>query len=322
MERAVLPSRDAALRKLVCMKRIAITCGDPSGLGPELIERCLLENRYEGVTFTVYGARTWVGRLAESSLNQVAGVALSERSFVAGAPEPEGARLAVAALEASAAACKAGSCDAVVTGPIAKNLCAEIGYPFPGQTEFFADRWGGDATMAFVGAHLNVCLATWHIPLSEVPAALDEASFKRSVRSACDLGHRLGVIQPRILVCGLNPHAGEDGLLGSEEKECLNPWIAELRRELPASISDCVPGDTAFGQAMKGEADVVVAMYHDQGLAPFKAVDFDSGVNVSLGLAHLRVSPDHGTGFGIAGKGVASHGSMDHAIKLASRLDA
>lgn len=303
------------------MKKIAVTCGDPSGLGPELIETCLLENSYEGAEFLVFGPRDWTKRLASSTRNAVRGEALSDRVFEAGVPEADGARVAIAAMEAAAEACANGSCDAVVTGPINKALCVEVGYRFPGQTEFFADRWGGDPTMAFVGEHLNVCLASWHIPLSEVPAALDEASFKKSIRSAANLGRRLGIDQPRILVCGLNPHAGEGGVLGSEEEERLNPWISELRAELPGSISDCVPGDTAFGHAMTGGADVVVAMYHDQGLAPFKTVDFDTGVNVSLGLKHLRVSPDHGTGFDIAGKGVASPGSIHHAIKLACRLN-
>ncbi|MDQ8179264.1 4-hydroxythreonine-4-phosphate dehydrogenase PdxA [Pelagicoccus sp. SDUM812005] len=303
------------------MRRIAITCGDPSGLGPELIEACLREEDYGDARFVVFGSRAWCERLEAAGGGRVRGVALSDADFVAGTPNPEGARLAIAAMEAAAKACVDGECDAVVTGPISKALCVEVGYPFPGQTEFFADRWGGDPTMAFVGEHLKLCLATWHIPLSAVPAALDELTFKRSVRSASQLGQRLGFDQPRILVCGLNPHAGEGGLLGSEEMERLNPWLAELREELPsASIEDCVPGDTAFGRAMKGQADVLVALYHDQGLAPFKAVDFDSGVNVTLGLKHLRVSPDHGTGFEIAGKGIASKGSTHHAIQLACRM--
>ncbi len=302
------------------MRRIAITCGDPSGLGPELIEACLREEDYGDAEFTVFGVRGWCERLEAKCPGRVRGVALAEEEFSAGQPQPDGARLAVAAMEAAAKACIDGECDAVVTGPISKSLCAEVGYPFPGQTEFFADRWGGEPTMAFVGEHLKVSLATWHIPLSQVPAALDEKAFKRSVRSAVQLGQRLGIDCPRVLVCGLNPHAGEGGLLGSEEIEFLNPWLSEIRGELGASIEDCVPGDTAFGRAMKGQADVVVALYHDQGLAPFKAVDFDSGVNVSLGLKYLRVSPDHGTGFEIAGKGIASKGSTHHAIQLACRM--
>lgn len=302
------------------MRRIAICCGDPSGLGPELIEACLLDEDYGDVAFTVFGSKPWTEGLEAKSLGRIQTMALSDKDFLAGKPEPDGARLAIAAMEAAARACRSGYCDAVVTGPISKALCADVGYRFPGQTEFFADRWGGEPTMAFVGEHLKLCLATWHIPLSAVPASLDEKTFKHSVRSAVELGQRLGFARPRVLVCGLNPHAGEGGLLGSEEIEFFNPWLAELRGELNAEVENCVPGDTAFGRAMKGQADVVVALYHDQGLAPFKAVDFDSGVNVTLGLKHLRVSPDHGTGFEIAGLGVASRGSMHHAIRLACEM--
>lgn len=304
------------------MKRIGITCGDPSGLGPELIARCLSEHRFEGCSFAVYGSRPWLESLLDGcGANQVEPVALSERAFEPGRPVREGARLAMDAMEAAAAACREGRSDSVVTGPISKALCAEVGYPFPGQTEFFADRWGGEPTMAFVGNALKLCLSTWHLPLSQVPEALSESVFKRSVRAAVELGRRLGIAAPRVLVCGLNPHAGEGGLLGREEIEHFNPWLNQLRSEgCGAALEGCVPGDTAFARAVKGEADVVVALFHDQGLAPFKLVDFESGVNVTLGLPHLRVSPDHGTGFGIAGQGVASCGSFLHALQLAGRM--
>lgn len=301
-------------------RRIGITCGDPSGLGPELIQACLCERKYEGMEFVIYGPREWGERVAKESLAETRAIALSEAVFEAGKPSPDGARVAVAAMEAAAKACKEGRIDAVVTGPIAKSLCAAIGYTFPGQTEFFADRWGGEPTMAFVGAHLRLCLVTWHIALREVADAVTEAALRRAVASAVELGQRLGAERPRVMVCGLNPHAGEDGLLGSEEGERIDPWLEALRGEFSAELIGTVPGDTAFGRAMKGEADVVVAQYHDQGLAPFKAVDFDTGVNVTLGLPHLRVSPDHGTGFDIAGKGLASPESFSRAIELAGRL--
>ena len=300
-------------------RRIAITCGDPSGVGPELIRSVLASQRFEGASFRVYGAAPWLESLQATALNDLELIPLSEVRFEAGRPEEAGARLAVEALEAAAQACRDGQCSAVVTGPIAKARCAQVGFAFPGQTEFFGARWGGDPSMAFVGARLKLCLATWHIPLAAVSAALTESVFKRAVRRAVELGRRCGLAAPRLAICGLNPHAGEGGLLGSEEVERLNPWIEELASEL-GPLSPCVPGDTAFMLAMKGEVDVVVALYHDQGLAPFKAIDFDSGVNVSLGLPHLRVSPDHGTGFEIAGKGLASDGSMGQAIRLAVEM--
>lgn len=296
-------------------RRIAIACGDPSGLGPELIERCLAERAYPGARFAVFGAEAWVERLAALGANRVEPVVLSRERFEPGRPVASGARLAIAALEEVAAACRAGAADAVVTGPISKARCAAEGFAFPGQTEFFAARWGGEPTMGFVGERLRAVLATWHIPLAAVPEALTESVFKRAVLRGFELARRLGIAEPRVAVCGLNPHAGEEGLLGLEERDRFDPWLAEMGGGLR-----CVPGDTAFMRAMRGEVDIVVALYHDQGLAPFKAVDFDSGVNVTLGLPHLRVSPDHGTGFEIAGRGLASAGSMDRAIALAATL--
>ena len=301
------------------MRKVSITCGDPAGLGPELVSRCLQSHRFEAVGFRVFGPTSWLEELGRSSANDVEILPLGEFEGEVGKPTGQGSRIAVEALEAAARDCVEGRSDAVVTGPISKSLCAEQGFSFPGQTEFFAARWGGEPTMAFVGSRLRLCLATWHVPLNEVARCLDEACFKRAVRAAATLGRLSGVFHPRILVCGLNPHAGENGLLGEEELTKLNPWLDELRGELDIPIEGCIPGDTAFFRALKETGDVVVAMYHDQGLAPFKALEFDSGVNVTLGLSHLRVSPDHGTGFDIAGKGLASAESMMNAIRLACR---
>jgi 4-hydroxythreonine-4-phosphate dehydrogenase len=189
--------------------------------------------------------------------------------------------------------------------------------------------------MAFAGGKLRVVLATWHIPLAEVPRALTHPVLTRAVTQAERLGLALrqrsgqelrqdsgkseekGPV--RIGVCGLNPHAGEDGLLGNEERERLNPWLDELRKSFPG-LSRCEPGDTVFWRQMRGEFEVVVALYHDQGLAPLKTVDFDEAVNITLGLPWVRTSPDHGTAFGIAGKGVASWKSFGNAVGLARRV--
>ena len=222
-------------------------------------------------------------------------------------------------MEASAAGCREGRFDAVVTGPVSKSALQKVGYPFPGQSEFYAARWGGDPTMAFTGGKLRVLLATWHIPLREVPAKLTRAALERTVRHADWLARADGCPAPRIAVCGLNPHAGEDGMLGREEIDFLNPWLDELRRELPG-LSACLPGDTVFGRMLRGEFDVIVSPYHDQGLAPLKVVDFDSAVNTTLGMPFIRTSPDHGTAFGIAGKGVAEISSFANAVRVAARL--
>jgi 4-hydroxythreonine-4-phosphate dehydrogenase len=222
-------------------------------------------------------------------------------------------------MEAAAAACRNGTHRAAVTGPVSKASLQAIGYPFPGQTEFFADRWGGEPTMGFAGERLRVVLATWHIPLAEVPSALTQPVLERAVRRADLLARGGGVEAPRIAVCGLNPHAGEGGILGSEERERLDPWLNDLRGEFPG-LSTCLPGDTVFWRQLQGDFDVVVALYHDQGLAPLKTLEFDRAVNVTLGLPWIRTSPDHGTGFDRAGSGTADHRSVTAAVALADRL--
>jgi 4-hydroxythreonine-4-phosphate dehydrogenase len=224
-------------------------------------------------------------------------------------------------MERAAEGCKTGEFSSVVTGPVSKDRLARIGYPYPGQTEFFAARWGGSPTMAFAGGKLRVVLLSWHIPLREVPSKLTPEAFERSVLAADELARADGVAHPRIGVCGLNPHAGEAGLLGREEIDVIEPILARLR-EKHLLLSHCEPSDTLFGRQLRGEFDVVIALYHDQGLAPLKVVDFDSAVNITLGLPCVRTSPDHGTAFGIAGKGQASDRSFANAVEMAKRLTA
>jgi 4-hydroxythreonine-4-phosphate dehydrogenase len=243
-------------------------------------------------------------------------------------------------MERAAAGCKAGEFAGVVTGPVSKQQLAAIGYAFPGQTEFFAARWGGEPVMAFCGGKLRVVLATWHVPLDEVARMLGPHLLHRTVAAADELArvfpaaasgsgpmsppaqlplaHARSYI-PKIGVCGLNPHAGEGGILGREEIELIDPALDRLRLDFPG-LSRCEPGDTLFARQLRGEFDVVIALYHDQGLAPLKVIDFDEAVNVTLGLPHVRTSPDHGTAFGIAGKGVASATSFSNAVAVARRL--
>ena len=173
--------------------------------------------------------------------------------------------------------------------------------------------------MAFAGGKLRVALVTWHISLREVANTVSEAMVERTVLAAVELAKADGIAAPRIGVCGLNPHAGENGILGSEEEDWINPCLSRLREQVKG-LSDCQPADTLFHRALAGEFDVVVAMYHDQGLAPLKLVDFDESVNVTLGLPYVRTSPDHGTAFPLAGKGKASARSFENAVTLAQRL--
>lgn len=297
--------------------KLAITCGDPAGVGPEIIATWLASHAAEAKDVAVIGPARWLAAL-ETTADRIA-VGLEDFAAVPGQPSGDGALVAWAAMERAAQGTKAAEFSAVVTGPVSKAGLARLGYPFPGQTEFFADRWGGEPVMCFCGGRLRVALATWHVPLHQVSQLLGPHLLHRTVAAAAELARSEGVAQPRIGVCGLNPHAGEGGLLGYEENELIDPALDHLRAEFPG-LSRCEPGDTLFARALRGEFDVVVALYHDQGLAPLKAVDFDEAVNVTLGLPYVRTSPDHGTAFGIAGKGTASAKSFTNAVEVARRL--
>jgi 4-hydroxythreonine-4-phosphate dehydrogenase len=299
------------------MKPLALTCGDPAGIGPEVVEAWLRTTGEDAREVVAIGPARWLAGLPLPPERRIA-VGDAAYAAVPGRPDPAGARLAWAAMERAAAGCLAGEFSGVVTGPVAKAELARVGFPHAGQTEFFASRWPGDPTMAFCGGRLRVALLTWHIPLTQVATHLTPRELERTVAAAAELARADGVSEPRIAVCGLNPHAGEEGLLGTEV-ERIDPVLDRLRPRFPG-LSRCVAGDTAFGRALRGEFDVVVALYHDQGLAPLKTLEFDEAVNVTLGLAHVRTSPDHGTAFGIAGLGQANPRSFAQAVAVARRL--
>jgi 4-hydroxythreonine-4-phosphate dehydrogenase len=302
---------------------LAITCGDPAGVGPEIIATWLQTHPHESRDVAVLGPARWLQSLDLRGATPVAvgddPSAVEQFFATPGQPTVEGARVALAAMERAAEGVRRGEFSGVVTAPVSKSWLQKAGYAFPGQTEFFAARWGGEPTMAFCGGRLRVVLLTWHIPLRDVAAQLTPANIARAVRAADELARAEGIHAPRIGVCGLNPHAGEDGLLGTEERDVIDPVLAGLRVELPG-LSRCEAGDTLFARALRGEFDVLIALYHDQGLAPLKTVDFDESVNVTLGLPHVRTSPDHGTAFGIAGKGLARGHSFANAVAVARRL--
>jgi 4-hydroxythreonine-4-phosphate dehydrogenase len=297
--------------------KLALTCGDPAGIGPEVLMGWLKAHPDEARQTAVIGPGRWLDQLPAAGAKIPVG--LEEFAAEPGRPTGEGALVAWAAMERAAAGCLAGEFAGVVTGPVSKARLAGIGYPYPGQTEFFAARWGGEPTMAFCGGRLRVALLSWHVPLRNVPAFLTAANFARVVRATAELAQAEGIAQPRLGVCGLNPHAGEGGLLGDEEQRIIDPILSGLRAAFPG-LSACQPADTLFARQLRGEFDAVIALYHDQGLAPLKAVDFDEAVNVTLGLPHVRTSPDHGTAFDIAGKGRASPRSFANAVTVAWRL--
>jgi 4-hydroxythreonine-4-phosphate dehydrogenase len=282
---------------------IGITLGDAAGIGPEIITAALAS-----------------GRLEPDFEYRLIGEIGSAR---AGFPSPDTARAARAALEDGARMAMAGEIDAVVTGPIHKARMQAIGFEFPGQTEFFAARAEvKNFAMLLTGGALTVALVTAHIPLRHVAEVLSRSEIVRVGLLLQDfLLRRLGRV-PRIAVAGLNPHAGESGALGSEEIEMIAPAVAELNgaESGESSFTGPLSPDTVFHRAATGEFDGVLCMYHDQGLIPLKLHAFDEGVNVTLGLPFPRTSPDHGTAFEIAGRGVARPDSMIAAIRLAATL--
>ncbi|MGC6425177.1 MAG: 4-hydroxythreonine-4-phosphate dehydrogenase PdxA [Lentimonas sp.] len=301
------------------LRPLAITCGDPAGVGPEVIAGVLSEHPELAKGCVVLGPATWAKSLADELGIRWEAIGSDDFKLTPGEPSDEGAKLALDALEAAAKGCVDGQYAGVVSGPVSKLWLQRVGFKHPGQTEFFADAWGGQPTMAFVGKELRVVLATWHIPLREVADALTADRLRLAVERANELGQSLGFSSPRIGVCGLNPHAGESGILGTEERDILDPVLDEMRTEIQG-LSQCLPGDTVFFRQRKGEFDVVVSAYHDQALSAVKTLEFDSAVNVTLGLPYIRTSPDHGTGFDIAGKGNADPSSMVAALKVAYNL--
>lgn len=282
---------------------IGITLGDAAGVGPEVIRAALESGRLDGdFTYRVLG---------------------NAEGVTPGNPTPETARDALAALENAARLARAGEIAAVVTGPIHKARMQSAGFSFPGQTEFFADRWGArNFAMLLTGGKLTVALVTAHVPLKDVPGLLTIDEIVRVGRLLEDFLRLRTGRMPRIAVAGLNPHAGEEGLLGDEEERILMPAVTRLAQDFgqQAKWSKPLPPDTVFLRAVGGEFDGVLCMYHDQGLIPLKLHAFDHGVNLTLGLPHVRTSPDHGTAFDIAGKGRARPESMIAAIRLAAEL--
>ncbi len=294
---------------------IAITSGDPAGIGPEIASAWLASNPTLAAETVAIGCEAWTSTLKSPTL------AVGERTHrpKPGRPEEAGQRIALAAMEEAAEGVKLGRYRAVVTGPVSKEGLAGVGFRHPGQTEFFAAHWGGTPVMAFAGGKMTVGLATWHIPLSAVPTALTQEAVRRTALALHRLKLRMGVTRPKIAVCGLNPHAGEKGLMGTEDMTVVRPAVEALRAE-GIDAEGPLPGDTVFHRHLMGDYDAVVAAYHDQGLAPLKSVDFATSANLSLGLPYVRTSPDHGTAYALVGTGRADIGSFDSAVRLALRL--
>lgn len=282
------------------MPKIGITWGDQAGVGPEVIEKALASKNWGNDTeFILIGDRI---------------------NATPGKPNLQTAEASLDALEKGASMLKSGEIDTIATAPVAKEWLHKIGFNYPGQTEFFADRL--DCTnyaMCLTGPSLTVAIVTIHIALHEVPKVLSTSEIIRIGKLLADFCEKKNKRPARIAVCGLNPHAGENGAFGSEDIELIIPAIKQLNSSNERFFGP-FPPDTIFRPAVDGHYDAVLCMYHDQGLIPLKLLDFDTGINTTLGLPRARTSPDHGTAFDIAGSGKASHHSMANAIQLAIDL--
>jgi len=328
------------------MRPLALTLGEPAGIGPDLalalwtrrdalkVPPFLLlgdpaflaaRARLLGLTVPIEesDAAGTSGHFATAMPVQPLGLAATAAP---GKPDSSSAAIARAAIEQAVALVQAGKASAVVTNPIAKSVMQQSGFVFPGHTEFLAHLAGGSLpprpVMLIWSEELAVVPVTIHVPLSEVSKLLTSDLILETARIVVrDYQRRFGVARPRIAVCGLNPHAGESGMLGQEDETIVRPAIEQLRAE-GIAVSGPHPADTLFHPAARKHYDVALGMYHDQVLVPAKTLAFDHAVNVTLGLPFVRTSPDHGTAFDLAGTGKADPSSLLAALRLAQRLAA
>ncbi len=316
---------------------LAVSLGDPAGIGPEVIAKCWdSREAFQLPPFVAIGdprsiSAVWDGpietiddpRQADSAFDF--GLPLLQlsapHSDVPGHPSVAGAHCSLDSLELAVGLARSGSAAAVVTGPVAKEQLYAIGFQHPGQTEFVAERCGVSAAnvvMMLAGPTLRTVPVTTHIPLAEVPRHLNSALIESRGRAALrGLQRNFGIPEPRLAVSGLNPHSGEGGQLGSEEIEIIEPAIAVLAAE-GWRVSGPHPADTMFHASARANYDAALCMYHDQALIPIKALHFQDAVNVTLGLPIVRTAPDHGTAFDIAGQDRADPRPMAAAIRMAA----
>jgi 4-hydroxythreonine-4-phosphate dehydrogenase len=282
--------------------RIALTVGDPAGIGPEVVAKAAADNRVLQICEPIVYAPP------------------ASQSFPAGVLSSAAGRAAYAVIVRAVDDAIGRRVDGIATAPVSKEAFALAGLPWRGHTDLLGHLTGSPfVAMMFDSPELRVVLATVHIPLSEVPRALTRDLMARTIALTARELPRFGCERPRIAVAGVNPHAGEHGLMGHEDEAVIAPAIADCAAA-GIDVVGPLPADTVFVRAHRGEFDVVVACYHDQGLVPVKLLAFGHSVNVTLGLPIVRTSVDHGTAFDIAGRGVADAGSMVHAVLLAADL--
>ncbi|TPW33397.1 4-hydroxythreonine-4-phosphate dehydrogenase PdxA [Martelella alba] len=325
---------------------LALTQGDPAGIGPELAARLWLDRRENGVAPFIYlgDPRILVERARMIGIELPIAVSAPETALAtfdtalpvftidagvpvkAGAPDPKSAPGTISAIDMAVRFTMRGKTAAVVTNPIAKSVLYQSGFSYPGHTEFLAALAARETgipvtpVMMLACPQLRVVPITIHIALSKVPESLTSTLIVETARiTAHDLRSRFGIENPRLAFAGLNPHAGEDGAMGTEEETIISPALDILRAD-GIDVIGPLPADTMFHATARQNYDVALCMYHDQALIPVKTLGFDDGVNATLGLPFIRTSPDHGTAFGIAGKGVARAESLLAAITMAAAM--
>lgn len=317
---------------------LAVSLGDPAGIGPEVVAKCWdYRGRFGLPPFVAIGdprslAAVWDGPIAAIDDPREADSAFdvglpilplaSLEVDVPGHPSVAGAHCSLDSLELAVGLARSGSAAGVVTGPVSKQQLYAIGFSHPGQTEFVAERCGispSNVAMMLAGPTLRTVPVTTHLPLADVPAALSSGLIEARGRSALrGLQRNFGIADPRLAVAGLNPHAGEGGSLGREEIELIIPAIEALRAE-GWRVTGPHPADTMFHASARANYDAALCMYHDQALIPLKALHFEDGVNLTLGLPIIRTAPDHGTAFDIAGRDQADPRAMAAAIRQAAQ---
>ncbi len=302
--------------------------GDPAGIGPEVTVKALSDPRIsKSAHFQVIGDFLVIDKIrkilkarSEISLMDLANV--PSTNFAFGVQGPAFGKAAMEYIDKALVLLKSGEADALVTAPVNKSSIRSAGFKdFEGHTEYLAEVSGrNEFAMMFVGRDLKITLCSRHIALKDVPGAITSELICKTIRLTYEyLKKYFGIEDPRIAVAGLNPHASDNGLFGDEEEKVIIPAIKKASIGIK-NIYGPLPADVVFYEALKGKFDAVVAMYHDQALAPFKTLYFNDGVNLTLGLPFVRTSPDHGTAFDIAGKGIADPTSMKEAILLACSL--
>ena len=304
---------------------IGITMGDPNGVGPEVIVKAISSNEIKDLCeIVIFGDAGILQKAANNSVSNIQIVECSEFGLEDLKPSTLDRKAGQASLDYITTAVKSAlenEIDAIVTAPISKESTHLAGSKYPGHTEMLKDLSGSNqAVMMFEGQKFKVMLVTIHEALSNVPKLISKDRVLSTIKLTHDsLVNLFKIDAPKIVICGLNPHAGESGAFGNEEIDHIIPAVEEAR-ELGINVEGPLPADTLFYYANQGKWDAVVAMYHDQGLIPFKLVSFNDGVNITLGLPIIRTSPDHGTAFDIAWKGVADPSSMIAAIKVAAQF--